>query len=244
MNTSSNKRSVIVDFRTNEHIVKELENLRYNVIFTKPVTSVHESLCGHADMQIFQIGNMIVCEPTVYEHYKSYINEENLICGSKKLSYNYPEDIYYNICVLGKNVILNTKYTLPELNRIFQNDAELNPIHANQGYAKCSTAVVAENAIITADETIYKSAVQNKIDVLKITQGYIELNGFDYGFIGGATGLIEKNILAVAGSLKHHPDYDNIKSFCKGYGVDLLELGKFTAYDIGSIIKIGSNSVK
>jgi len=244
MNAFSNKRSVIVDYRTNEQTIAELKNLGYNIIYTKPVKSIYDGLAGHADMQIFRIGDKYICEPTVYEYYKDYIKEVNLICGSKKLSQNYPDDIYYNVCVLDKNIILNTKYTLPELNRIFLNDAELNPIHANQGYANCSTAVVAENAIITADETIYKSAIQNKIDALKITSGYIELKGFDYGFIGGATGLIEKNILAVAGSLKHHPNYNEIKSFCNVYGVDLLELGNFKAQDIGSIVKLDSNSVK
>lgn len=239
MNTSSNKRSfVLIDFRTDKQIVNNLENLGYTVLFTKSIDVLYDGLRGHADMQICKVGNKYICEPRVYEYYKQYINKENLICGSKKLSLEYPDDIYYNICVVGKNVICNTKYTTVELNRIFENDAELNLIHVKQGYSKCNTCVVAENAIITSDDSIYKAAKENKIDVLKISSGCIKLKGFNYGFIGGATGLIEKNKLAVAGSLKHHPDYNNIKAYCNDFGVNLIELSQNTAEDIGSIIKI------
>ena len=45
-------------------------------------------------------------------------------------------------------------------------------LHTNQSYAKCSSAVVGENAIITSDESIYRVCIENKIDVLKISVGY------------------------------------------------------------------------
>ncbi len=234
----SNKISkVIVDFRTDKIVVEALKNLGYDIIFTKKLNNVYEGLCGHADMQICKIGNLFVCEPSVYDYYKEFLGE-NLICGSSELICEYPADVRYNACVFGKNVILNPKYCDTELNRIFQNDAELNLISVKQGYAKCSTAVVADNAIITSDDGIYKAALNNKIEALKIEKGYIKLEGFDYGFIGGATGLIEKNILAVCGSIKHHPSYNEIKAFCRGFGVDLAELSDKPCTDIGSIIKI------
>lgn len=56
------------------------------------------------------------------------------------------------------------------------------------------------------------------------------------GFIGGASGLINKNLLCFNGDIKTHPDYENINSFCKNVGVEVYSLNKGMLKDIGSII--------
>ena len=65
-----------------------------------------------------------------------------------------------------------------------------------------------------------------------------------YGFIGGATGLIAPDMLAVNGDLKTHPDYNNIVDFCKNYHVDIISLKNGSIYDIGSILPIFGIQVK
>ena len=76
------------------------------------------------------------------------------------------------------------------------------------------------------------------MDVLLIRQGYIELPGVDYGFIGGSSFKVNKNTLAFTGNIKLHPDYNNIKSFAHNHNVELLSLTENTMIDIGSIIPI------
>jgi len=244
MSASSNKCSfLLLDFRTNKRNIDALSRNGYSVLLTKKLNSVCEAISGHADIQICKVGSKYICEPTVYDYYRGLIKDEYLIIGKKELKKEYPEDIAYNICTLDNFAIHNFKYT----DTVVSEELKLNfynLINVKQGYSKCSICKITENAFITADENIYRNAIQNNFDVLKINPGYIKLEGFEYGFLGGATGLIEKNILAVNGTLKKHPDYNNIKSFCSNYNIDILELSNETPVDIGSILKLDSNSVK
>ena len=95
---------------------------------------------------------------------------------------------------------------------------------------------------ITADKNISNTAIKNNIDVLLIENKGIILKGYNEGFIGGATGLIENNLLAVNGNIKLHKDYIRIKQFCREYGVDIVSLSDEPICDIGSIIRL-ENSV-
>ena len=111
-----------------------------------------------------------------------------------------------------------------------------NILNVRQGYSKCSTAIVTGNAVITADTGIYKTSVDNGIDALKITSGNIKLRGMEYGFIGGATGLIAENVLGVNGNIHTHIDSDEIKTFCSKRNVEIVPLKDGILEDIGTII--------
>ena len=112
-------------------------------------------------------------------------------------------------------------------------------IHVNQGYAKCSCAVIADNALITADNGIYNSLSEYKIDVLKIRQGRVALDGADYGFIGGASGLDitnGKRTIFFTGDIKTHPDYLRIKAFCQKHDTAIISLTENKLTDIGGLL--------
>ena len=66
-------------------------------------------------------------------------------------------------------------------------------------------------------------------------KGFIELYNME-GFIGGASGLIDNKTLCFNGNIKTHPDAENIKSFCKNAGVDVISLNNGNLKDIGSIL--------
>ena len=111
-------------------------------------------------------------------------------------------------------------------------------INVKQGYSKCNICIVDNNAIITSDNGIAKTVAKKGIDVLKISPGYIELRKLDYGFIGGATGIIDNNMLAVNGDINSHPDSEQIKVFAIKYNVDIVPLKNSNIVDIGTIILI------
>lgn len=73
--------------------------------------------------------------------------------------------------------------------------------HVNQGYTRCATAVVAKDAIITMDLGIRALAQFLGIDVLLVHEENVFLDGYDYGFLGGCCGLIDKNVVAFTGKL-------------------------------------------
>ena len=105
------------------------------------------------------------------------------------------------------------------------------------GYAKCSICSVGENAIITADPSIAKTAKKNGIDVLKTEASHTRLDGYDCGFIGGASGDDGENIY-FCGNLEKHPDGEKIKEFCKKHGRGVVCLSDEPLYDYGTLFFI------
>ncbi len=237
-----NKRviGVIADFRLDEESKITLHEVGINIIPTFKVSNLQDAVCGHPDMMIHHIdSNRFVVAAEAYEHFSKKLPDAHLIKGSKKLNYNYPDDILYNCASFGNFVVCNAAYTAIEILSEYRSlNREI--LNTKQGYSKCSVCIINDNAIITADSNIEKICKENKIDVLKINPGYIELKGMNYGFIGGSTGLIDENILAVNGELKTHIDGENIKAFCKNYGMNVLELKKGVITDVGSILPIHS----
>ena len=111
-------------------------------------------------------------------------------------------------------------------------------ININQGYAKCNIAVIGKNALITSDKGIYTKALDKGLDALLIKSGFIELKGLSYGFIGGASGMIAPDILAVNGNINTHPDCKNMKAFCRNYGIYITSLNRGKLCDVGSIVPL------
>ena len=226
----------LVDYRTDKVSIAELEKLGVNVYKSTPTKSLYNEVMGHPDMQIHFINNKAICAPEVYDYYKSLnLADVELICGSKELKSKYPDDVGYNVCNIGEYVILRPLSVAIE---IFSEYHYLKKkiLKSKQGYAKCSICVVNDNSAITADKGIYKLLKENNLNVLKIEEGHIELNNMK-GFIGGASGLINKNTLCFNGDLKTHPDCENIISFCKNVGVDTVSLNSGNLVDIGSILR-------
>lgn len=235
-----NKRTqgVIADYRMSKQSVETLRSMGISVIFSCDVKTLYDAVSGHPDMQIHHLGgNKFVAAPEAYEHFCKAMPDADIIKGSKRLADKYPDDIAYNAAAFGDCLICNSACTAIEILETYK-VSNRTILNANQGYAKCSICVVSENAIITADEGIYKTAAEHGIDVLKIHEGHIKLKGMNYGFIGGATGLIAKDMLAVNGNINTHPDADLICEFCKRHGVNVVSLNNGPIEDIGSIISI------
>ena len=74
---------------------------------------------------------------------------------------------------------------------------------------------------------------------LLIEKGYIRLDGYDYGFIGGASAYLkESNILLFSGNISIHPDFERIKIFCQNNDVDIDYIDGMDLTDIGGIFFI------
>lgn len=231
------EKIVIIDCRADEETIRSLSRLNLTIIPTIKLSCVYDAIASHADIQIHYLGSdAFVCAPEAYSYYKTALPERfKLIKGSKPLSAKYPNDIAYNAAAVGNSLICNSRSTAIEILQMYTCKGR-NILNVNQGYAKCSTCVVTDDAIITADTGIAEIAKSNGIDVLKISQGHIELKGMDYGFIGGASGLIERNVLAFNGEVSAHPDGEIIKNFCKEHNVKIKELKNGSMTDIGTII--------
>lgn len=231
------KKIIIVDCRADISTMQSLQKICNTIIPTQKLDILYDAIASHADIQIHYLGNNhFLCAPQVYDHYKRHLPSEfTLIKGSVQLKEKYPYDIPYNAAAVGNTLICNSRSTAIEILKTYRGSTR-NILNVAQGYAKCSTCVIGANAIITADTGIADAAEKHGIDVLRINTGHIELKNMNYGFIGGASGLIDKNVLAFNGELDTHPDGDNIRNFCRSHNVFIMELKIGILTDIGSII--------
>lgn len=221
-----------------ENIVSQIQKLGIKIIKTNQHKALPAAESFHADLQCIHIDNKIIVLKESKELIKQF--EEYDInyteCIGKTIP-KYPSCIKLCSSILDKYVIANIKGTDKKVIELCEKNNKVI-LNVNQGYAKCSTAIVSSNSIITSDDSIFKVAKKNNIDVLKIQKGFINLPQYDYGFIGGCCGKLSKYILAFTGKIEDHPDYNNIKSFCRNYNVDMLSLTNNTLLDIGGILPI------
>ncbi|MCR5636802.1 MAG: hypothetical protein K6F76_06485 [Clostridiales bacterium] len=191
----------------------------------------------HADMQCIHLGNnrIIIAKGCEYLILPLSNLGFDVITADCELKEAYPENVLLNGCIAGDKLICNPS-TLSKCVLSLYDENKI--IKTKQGYSKCSVAVVSYNAVITADEGIFKVCTDNKIDCLKIKPGYIKLEGVNYGFIGGCSGKLGKDILCFNGDLSTHPNYEDIKSFTRNYGVYTENLGQYELYDIGGILPV------
>lgn len=161
------------------------------------------------------------------------------ICGrtvwaGEDLGYQYPENIRYNAVQIGRHFLHNTKYTSPALLKIAEENG-LNIIHVTQGYTKCNTVVLDDLSLITSDAGIAAAASANGLQALLIRPGYVNLPGFSYGFLGGASGKMAET-LVFNGNLSAHPDHLAIRRFIEERGIRIQDFPCYELEDIGSII--------
>jgi hypothetical protein len=78
------------------------------------------------------------------------------------------------------------------------------------------------------------------IECLLIKPGGIELKGLNYGFIGGASGLLSKKQIAFTGGLESLEDICKLRSFLYEKKFEIKILDKVRLTDYGSIIPLKS----
>lgn len=233
----------IVAGNTDREIINTLKNLNLKVIPTIKCEEVDDSIGYHPDIVLHPINhNTLVITPNVFDYYKDRLSGLNLklIKGEKKLGSKYPLDIAYNVGRIHGAAIHNFKHT-DEVLKFYLKKQNIDLIDVNQGYTKCSMAIISEDSIVTADYPIYNRLTELGYDVLLIEPGYIDLKGQKYGFIGGATGNLSKDIVLVSGNLIDHPDRVKIKNFIYKKNKKIYFLSKSKISDLGTIINLYCN---
>ncbi len=224
---------------TYHEVTNALEALGINVISIRPYRKLSKPVSSHADLLLHHLGGnkIIVADGEVYLkeelHQFGFETIQSNIC----ISDVYPHDVALDAARVG-HYLFAKETALDTAIKQYCAENQIQIIPVRQGYAKCSIAVVNEHSIITADESIVEAAQAIGIDVLKIMPGHIQLKGYNYGFLGGASGLISKNKLAFTGSIQTHPDYEKIKSFCSRKNVELISLTNGPLIDIGGILPL------
>lgn len=217
--------------------VREIEKLGNTVIASDTVNSFPIPEQKHADMQILSIKSdvFIISECTILPR---KLSNKNIIYCKNKAGDRYPKNILLNFLYIN-NTLYGKLSAIDKNLLVYCRNNNIKTVNVNQGYARCSTLVVNDNAAVTSDLSIEKALKNNGVEVLLISPGNIVLDGYDYGFIGGASGKIDENTVVFFGNVKNHPDYFKIKNFADKHNVSIKILCKENPLtDIGGVVKI------
>lgn len=229
-----------VDYRISPEAEKSLAGLGIELIKTVKCRELYEAVDGHPDILMHPMGkNKIVIAPNVYDDLAPSFWKKGFAVtkGATWLVRNYPGNIAYNVLRIGKLAFHNTKYTDPEIRKEYEK-LGIPFVHINQGYAKCSVCVLDEKTIITSDYKISKTVEKHGIESLLIKPGGIILKNLNYGFIGGASGLISERCIAFTGHFESIEDWKKIFIFLDSRGFKAEMLSKEQITDFGSIIPL------
>lgn len=236
----------LADCRISGSVEATLSLYTEKIIKLPPFSRLPSPVASHPDMLVFVYGKQIFTweeyageAPEVFERIESLGFKIKYI--QEKASAEYPADVRLNCALVGRTLIANTRAVSRTLAELAKNE-ELTVAHTNQGYAKCSTAIVSENAVITADPSVLTAAKSAGLDVLKISEGHVRLDGYGTGFIGGASGVVGKSVL-FCGDLSLHPDGERIEDFCRAHGKRAVSLSDEPMYDYGTIMLLKGEDI-
>ncbi len=233
-------RYVIIDYRASEEILNYLKNLNVEPIKTIKCAELQEPVDGHPDMVIHPVDyKTFVVAPNVYDYYRNVLEGKGIkvIKGGKTLNRNYPEDIAYNVARIGRYAVHNTKHT-DQVLKYYLEEAGIEFIHVNQGYTKCSIAPVSDNKALTSDFLIHEKLISYNIDCLYINPKVVYLKGYDNGFIGGSTGLINEKIFLSTGKIFDENISVSLKEFIQSSGYLYDEATSEQITDLGTLLPI------
>ena len=214
-----------------KRILDTLRQEGFEIVPLAPFSALSHPVDTHADMLLCAAEDTVF----VHENYQCDLQDlENIVKINENISNKYPHDVPLNIAIVGKNAFANVKFASKTIIEHLKNEG-FAIHHVAQGYAHCSTCIVSDSAIITADIGISEKALKTGIDVLLISSGGISLPPYEYGFIGGSCGSHDNKIY-FCGSLKYHADGGKIRDFCEKHGKSVIELCDAPLIDVGGIL--------
>ena len=233
----------IIDHRTPRKICKGLKKQGFKLLKLPSHPTLPIPVSAHPDMLLFFTEDAII---TTLDYvsvarrklYKlSRYTKMPLFTIKESQKAEYPEDILLNAAVVGNRVFCLQEHTA----RIIVDSPKHTICPVRQGYAKCSTVPVGSDALITADEGIAKVARNAGIDVLQIEPSHIDIQGYDTGFLGGATSFSpyqDLETIYFCGEWREHPQATEIESFLKKHNKTPVSLANMPLTDIGTVFLV------
>lgn len=226
----------VTDIRLPATCRTALESRGFEVLSLPPFDVLDTPVASHPDMLIFPMGSRLL----THKNYYSAASEEldrlisstglELLLSDEPVGRDYPHDVLFNAAPVGDIVFCKRD----AVSRHITEHSRGHAIGVRQGYTKCSICTVSDNAIISSDRGIAAAAAGAGVDVLTVTPGHVTLEGYDTGFIGGASGTWGEYVF-FCGDLNTHIDSASIRDFCAAHGKTAVSLGNGPLLDVGTI---------
>lgn len=236
--------NLIVDYKTSEKELNGLLSFGLNLIPTEKVPSLYEAVDGHPDLQFFRINEKLITHQNISKNQSDHLHQlgASLILGNSSLSLPYPHHIPYN-ALLGPDLLMHRldatdQVILKEVQEL-QKSREIMLINVRQGYSRCSCAYVGNNAYITEDILMAEKLISLGKHVFYQKHSNVYLEGFDYGFIGGAISLIViegEELVLISGSLDAYYYGKELKTFLKQQNIRYECISGGKLMDRGTVV--------
>lgn len=234
---------VLIDERMSKKMERTLAKHGIYAIRLPRASSLPDAICSHPDTLIFKYKNILLssCEYAeealhVFSDIREISSELQLRFCDESFGKSYPGDAILNAKVIGKHLFANTKNISGSILEIAESGG-LTVENVNQGYTNCAILCIDGESAITADRGLYQSLTRCKINTLLISHGNIELAPYEYGFIGGASGVIGDTVYFF-GDLERHPDASLIREFVEARGKKCVSLSDEPLIDLGGFVEI------
>ncbi len=229
----------VLSSKAPEEFKNNLAELGYTPLLLPPFARLSHPVDTHADMLFLAIGKTIIthreyyaCAKDVFDLLCRECGTEVLLCDAD-VGDKYPEDIAYNALAVGDVLYSKTKHTSPLVLETARRSG-LVLCDVAQGYTACSTLLLGRGQVICADTSLSAEYEKHGIGVTKITNGSVKLPPYEYGFIGGCSG-VDGDKVFFTGNLDIHADADMIKKAITENGMSAHSLSKGALFDVGGI---------
>ncbi|MDO5708211.1 MAG: hypothetical protein Q4P31_06230 [Andreesenia angusta] len=233
-----NYKNIIIAQNAPYDIKAKLRDMGYNIIDSIKADFLYDSIAYHPDIVLHPLDdrNLFIAK-NLFEEYKQILGKYNLnlIPTNREFRSEYPNYIGLNIGRV-RDYYIHSKNTDSRAIEEFKKKGIKN-IFVKQGYSKCSTLNIKENIIITSDRGIEKELKKyDEIEVYYIDPRGIELEGMEYGFIGGCGIMISEKDLILTGHTNNMRDSKLFHQILNKYEINVNYLSDKGIIDIGGFI--------
>ncbi len=233
-------KTVIVNERISHSCERALMLEGYRMLKLPRDSRLGEAVCSHPDTVLFYANGEIITTAEYCDDVAFFFSDLREFCPEIKISFTadersspYPNDCIMNALVIGDKIFAKAD-TLSEKIKEFANKHGYTLVHTNQGYPAC-TVLTFGNSAITADRGMATALEREGVEVTLIREGSILLDGCDYGFIGGASGVVDNKVYFF-GDISAHPDGELICDTARRAGFVPILLSDEPLRDLGGMI--------
>lgn len=224
-----------------------IKSLGYEIIENKYNLKTYDEISSHVDIYYLKIGNICFAEPG------KLIDGFNMLAGNAVVGKTYPEDVSYNVALVGRNAVHNFKYTDKNV-LAYLKGADFNFVQVEQGYSKCSTCVLTDDSCIVSDIGIARALIDAEVEVLYVSEPDIKLlkrtntifideerMRFEYsdmsGFIGGAMVRLGDEVI-LFGDAANLVNGSKIQKFIESKGLKFHDFKGLDIIDYGGVVEV------
>ncbi|MBR5314149.1 MAG: hypothetical protein IKU45_01900 [Clostridia bacterium] len=226
-------KKLLVGNAISEKCLASLEKRGYELTLLPPFSKLQKGVSHHADMLFFYFGGELLTHIDYYRENREILDRLGVKINTtdENISHDYPNDILFNTFLTEDKILFAKEKYVSEKIKQFAKTV----VDVKQGYTSCSTCRVANNAFITTDSGLFKAYSKNGIDALLVEKEGIFLQGYNCGFIGGASVVFDDSV-CFFGSLSGYKDGQRVREFVEKHGKNVVDLSDEKLTDIGGCI--------